>query len=335
MRNIFFVILILIFNLSNASAQHTAPVLKDETTDDVRRLYTVGNVKGTVKSSAVYLVKPVYPPEARQAGAEGAVRVKITVDEEGGVVSAKAIEGDSMLRTVCEEAARRTKFRIAHDAGGIAVKIEGVLTYNFTIQKAGWTRIGYGLSFIGELPDSFFSIPTAAKAFAPDWTNERQMLRELAEITKNKSPMPPSPILVSQSLTMSKSPVRASGGTTQNSVIRQERLILPSPPSAEQIALARNLVSALQNRLGNDEFGLWQFNLGLDLSRAFQLFRHPTERAAAAKIVRQSAENAPAGVSPEVRSALKNMAANFEKPKRTTEDAGEPGKLLKAILNDK
>ena len=335
MRNVFFLILILISGLANASAQSAAPVLKDGTNGDAPGLYTVGNVRSNIKNTAIYIAKPLYPLEARQAGAEGAVRVQITIDEAGSVVSAKAFEGDSKLTTVCEEAARRTKFRIVRDAGGVAVKIEGVLTYNFTVQKAGWTRIGYGLSLPGKLPDSLFSIPTAAKAFAPEWTNERQMLEELAEIVKNE-PLPSAPTFVSQSPAMSKNPAKSSSGTTENSAARQGRLSLPPPTTtAEQIALAQNLISALQRRLGDDELSLWQFNLGLDLSRAFQDFRNPNERANAVQIVRRLAETAPAGVSAEVKAALKNMAASFEKARRTTDNDDDTGRLLKTILNGK
>ncbi len=335
MRNKFSFILIVVlsFGLSNASAQLTAPILKDKTNGDAPELFSVGNVKGTVKSTAIYIAKPVYPPEAQQAGVEGAVRVQITIDEEGNVISAKAIEGHSLLRTVGEDAAQHTKFRIARDSNGNAVKVEGILTYNFTIQKAGWTRIGYGLSLIGQLPASYFSIPTAAKAFAPEWTDERQMLEKLSEIGRNQSP-PSPPIFVSQS-PITKSSTGTSNETRQSSAVVRSRLSVPPPPTAEQIALAQTLVAALQSRLGNDELGLWQFNLGLDLSRAFQLFRNPDERANAAQTVRRFAKNAPGGASAELAAALKNMAANFEKKKRTMESDDETRRLLIIILKSR
>ena len=57
MRNVFFLILVLISGLSNASAQFTAPVLKDGTNGDAPGLYTVGNVRSNVKNTAVYIAK--------------------------------------------------------------------------------------------------------------------------------------------------------------------------------------------------------------------------------------------------------------------------------------
>ena len=55
------------------------PAVKDDGTDD----FTVGEVKGSVKTNAVFLAKPIYLADARISGAEGAVRVRITVDKEG------------------------------------------------------------------------------------------------------------------------------------------------------------------------------------------------------------------------------------------------------------
>ena len=43
----------------------------------------------------------------------------------------------------------------------------------------------------------------------------------------------------------------------------------------------------------------------------------------------------PAGVSAEVKAALKNMAASFEKARRTTDNDDDTGRLLKTILNGK
>lgn len=332
-KTFFTLIIVLSFGLSHALAQASAPILKDGTRGEASELYAVGDVKGTLKSPAVYIAKPIYPLEAQQIGADGAVRVRITVDEEGNVLSAQAIEGNSLLKTVCEEAARRTKFRIARDANGNAIKNEGVLTYNFTIQKAGWTRIGYGLSFFGKLPFSYFSIPTTAKAFAPEWTSELQMLAKLEKIGRTEEPPKPL-VFVSQSSAITKTTTRAPNGTAEKTATMNGVLNMP-PTGEEQTALAQNLILALQNRLETDELSLWQFNLGLSLSRAFQIFRNPNERGNAALMVRQFADNAPKSVSTELMTVLKNLAANFEKEKRSMETDDEISRLLTVILKNK
>lgn len=338
MKNKLLLVLFLFLSvgLHDAAAQllpmpTNAPVLKDATNGGKSALFTVGEVKGSIKSPAVYLAKPQYPIEARQAGAEGAVKVRVEIDEEGNVVAANAFEGNPLLYAVCENAARLTKFRSAHNADGAVTKIEGVLTYEFIILKAGWTRIGYGLSLLDKLPVSSFSIPTAAKAFAPEWTNEREMLEKLDEIRRNEPP-PSSPL--ANNTPVLRNTTRLSNGSVQESATIQGRLILPAAPSAEQIKLAEGLIAALQNRLKNDETSLWQFNLGLHLSEILQRYRNPYQRAAAAQAIRQTAQNAPAGINGEVTAALENLAVIFEKSQRTINSDDEIGRLLAIIFRN-
>jgi len=86
--------------------------------------------KGVLNGSALSLVKPGYPAEARESKASGAVNVQVEIDEQGNVVSAKAVSGDSMLRAASEEAARNSKFAPTM-LQGIPVKVTGVIIYNF------------------------------------------------------------------------------------------------------------------------------------------------------------------------------------------------------------
>ncbi len=58
------------------------------------------------------------------------MRVQISLDEEGNVVTAKAISGQILLRSAAEEAARKSIFKPGR-AGDKAVKGTGFLAYNF------------------------------------------------------------------------------------------------------------------------------------------------------------------------------------------------------------
>ena len=58
---------------------------------------------GVVNSKAKNLAKPAYPASARARAAQGTIPVKVKIDEEGKVISAKAICGDSDLQTRSEE----------------------------------------------------------------------------------------------------------------------------------------------------------------------------------------------------------------------------------------
>jgi len=85
---------------------------------------------GVLNGKAVQLVKPSYPAEARESKASGVVNVQVEIDEQGNVISAKAVSGDPMLRAASEEAARNSKFAPT-TLSGVLVKVTGVIVYNF------------------------------------------------------------------------------------------------------------------------------------------------------------------------------------------------------------
>ena len=85
---------------------------------------------GVVNGKAVSLVKPDYPSAAKAVNAEGAVRVKIVIDEEGKVISAKAVSGHALLKKASELAAWKSTFTPTKKDGKPVV-VEGILVYNF------------------------------------------------------------------------------------------------------------------------------------------------------------------------------------------------------------
>ena len=85
---------------------------------------------GELNRFAVKLATPTYPEIAKKTNVQGKVTVQISLDEEGNVISAKAITGSTLLRSTCEDAARRSKFKPAR-TGEQAVKSNGFLVYNF------------------------------------------------------------------------------------------------------------------------------------------------------------------------------------------------------------
>ena len=64
-----------------------------------------------LKGEAIRQAQPDYPAIARSARQEGTVPVEISINENGDVVSARAISGPVLLRGPAESAARRWKFR--------------------------------------------------------------------------------------------------------------------------------------------------------------------------------------------------------------------------------
>ncbi len=85
---------------------------------------------GVMNSKAKSLAKPEYPATARVRLAHGSVLVKIKIDEEGRVISAKSLCGDRLLQNVSEEAARKSSFTPA-TVDGKPVKVSGIIVYNF------------------------------------------------------------------------------------------------------------------------------------------------------------------------------------------------------------
>ena len=98
----------------------------DENSADNKRIISGGVVNG----KALSLPRPAYPREARNERASGAVSVQVIIDEEGNIISAKAISGHELLREAAEQAARGAKFSPTL-LQGIPVKVSGVIVYNF------------------------------------------------------------------------------------------------------------------------------------------------------------------------------------------------------------
>lgn len=88
---------------------------------------------GVLNGKATSLPLPEFPPIARQAQASGSVTVQVTIDEEGNVISAKAVAGHPLLQAAAVAAAQQAKFTPTRLAGQ-PVKVEGVVVYNFAAQ---------------------------------------------------------------------------------------------------------------------------------------------------------------------------------------------------------
>jgi TonB family protein len=87
---------------------------------------------GVLNGKALSLPAPVYPEFARRMRATGTVEVEVVVDENGKVVSARALSGPAALRDVAVQAALRARFSPTK-LSGQPVKISGLINYNFTI----------------------------------------------------------------------------------------------------------------------------------------------------------------------------------------------------------
>jgi TonB family protein len=88
---------------------------------------------GMLNSKAIQLPATKYPAEAKAVHAGGQVQVQVLVDENGKVISAEAVFGPASLRQAAVDAAKLATFKPML-VNGVAVKVSGILTYDFKAQ---------------------------------------------------------------------------------------------------------------------------------------------------------------------------------------------------------
>lgn len=103
---------------------------QSETTSGAKPRNSAPIESGDLNSQAIDLPDAIYPGEARKTHAAGEVKVRVIVDETGRVLAADVISGAKPLWLAAIEAARKARFKPTL-VGGTAVKITGILTYNF------------------------------------------------------------------------------------------------------------------------------------------------------------------------------------------------------------
>ena len=89
--------------------------------------------KGALVGKATSLPKPNYPTIAKPIRLQGSVSVQVLIDEEGRVISAKAVSGHPIFIPEAIKAATQARFSPT-TLSGLPVKVSGVITYNFVMQ---------------------------------------------------------------------------------------------------------------------------------------------------------------------------------------------------------
>lgn len=112
--------------IKNAELPKPPPAFKPE---EIKKPSNIS--LGVINGKASSLPIPAYPPAARAVNASGAVNVQVTIDEQGNVISAKAVSGHPLLRDAAERAARGAKFTPTLLSKS-PVKVNGLIVYNFT-----------------------------------------------------------------------------------------------------------------------------------------------------------------------------------------------------------
>ena len=87
----------------------------------------------TLQGKALRRVQPVYPAFAKAARVSGSVQVQVLINEQGEVTQAEIVSGHPMLQLASLRAARQWGFAPTM-LGDAPVKVQGIVTFNFTLQ---------------------------------------------------------------------------------------------------------------------------------------------------------------------------------------------------------
>lgn len=140
---------------------------------------------GIINGKAKNLIQPTYPEAARAARVSGVVKVKVTIDENGNVTSASAIEGHPLLKITSVDAALQSKFTPTI-MNGAPVEVTGVIVYNFAVQepKLLWLTAAGNLIFVKKMPWNEpirRNLENIASFLSKQFPNEQTQIKELAK----------------------------------------------------------------------------------------------------------------------------------------------------------
>jgi TonB family protein len=110
----------------------TSAAARGQEAGEQQRPLVIRKSGGSLQGSAVKRIEPVYPPQAKAAKVSGPVLVELTVDEQGGVIAAKALSGHPLLKDSAVSAAKERKFKPT-TLSGVPVKVVGTITFNFIL----------------------------------------------------------------------------------------------------------------------------------------------------------------------------------------------------------
>jgi TonB family protein len=91
------------------------------------------NSNSVLLDIATRKVLPSYPNSAKLLNVTGTVLIRVLISENGQVIETEIIDGPPMLLETSLEAAKKWRFKPML-IGGTAVKIDGVLTFNFELK---------------------------------------------------------------------------------------------------------------------------------------------------------------------------------------------------------
>ena len=127
---------------------------------------------GVINGKAIYLEIPEFPEAARCINVYGQVIVQVLIDENGDVIKADALSGHPLLRAPSVKAALNSEFEPV-TLGGAAVRVKGIIFYNFMPEKWNWLEIGYTLE---NSQSTYYKLKTLQDTLPIGFQEEKQFL---------------------------------------------------------------------------------------------------------------------------------------------------------------
>jgi TonB family protein len=109
----------------------TAPMVGQVSSVGPQRIRVGGNVQAAMAISAP---KPLYPPDAKQAGIQGVVRLNAIIGKDGTVIDLKAASGPPELVFAALDAVRQWVYKPTL-LNGNPVEVVTVIDINFTLSQ--------------------------------------------------------------------------------------------------------------------------------------------------------------------------------------------------------
>ncbi|MEJ7699600.1 MAG: hypothetical protein WKF71_08160 [Pyrinomonadaceae bacterium] len=159
--------------LSAIIALTTLIVALGQDSGDKERVYSVPDINGR----ATLLVQPEIPGDVSLKTDGNTLIVKVVVDADGNVVSAKcSLTCPKEAAGVAAAAAMASKFRPLI-IGGRAVKYEGMLMYTIAVEKVNWYRFATALQSTYIFDN--LSLGPVAAMLTNEFAEERNKLQDL------------------------------------------------------------------------------------------------------------------------------------------------------------
>jgi protein TonB len=118
----------MLLGASPAQAQNTG-------VGDKNKAVTKEKTKDVTEPELVSRIDPQYPADAKSEKVSGEVRLEVTIDSDGSVISVKTLKNpDARLTQAATEAVKQWKYKPALTKAGKPVQVVATVTVNFKLK---------------------------------------------------------------------------------------------------------------------------------------------------------------------------------------------------------